>query len=166
MIGTGLVVCYWHVKIIYWHLKMGLTCCSKMTATNYQSLPCNKPTRTKTSAAPQEKPKISHIQMMFPNINDFKTKMFQVYKHKNQFYNIFLCYRMFLSTTVWLCVSCQAGQYTTLTDKHTYTHFIWMTSLQFTKAETEVCVYTQYTTHIATLLYLEWLSHSFNITKM
>jgi hypothetical protein len=56
-----------------------------MTATNYQPLLSNKPTRTKTSTAPQQKPKISHIQMMFANINDFKTKVFQVYKHENQF---------------------------------------------------------------------------------
>jgi hypothetical protein len=36
MIGIGLVVCYWHVKTVYWHLKMGPTYCSKIKATSPQ----------------------------------------------------------------------------------------------------------------------------------
>jgi hypothetical protein len=97
-VGSLLLTCQDNISVLSSSVKQSkndLDCLTHEDGTGTlaqnasNKLPINtmqQPRRAKTSTAPQQKPKISHIQMMFANINDFKTTLLQVYKHQNQFY--------------------------------------------------------------------------------
>ena len=53
-------------------------------------------------------------------------------------------------------------KYTTPLQTTHFTRFVWARSLRITKIETDVRIHTAYRLQIATNLYLEQLSHSFN----
>lgn len=156
MIGIGLVVCYWHVKTVYWHLKMTLTCCSKMKATNPQ----------------EQRPQLHHSRSLkfhtskwcLQTLMTLKPKCFKyIYMKINSITFSFATECPWAQQLDCVCVCVMSGCVIHYTD---WQHTSSEQGLQFTDTDRDVCAYTPYTIHIATNLYLEWLSHSFNITKV